>query len=231
MHVRASSSKLRAKRWKPKPISRPPNRCRRHRPDGHALNMNVVGGWGPVCALLASHRKRSSSAARLWFAQGSLHRLNRRANRNAIPWSKHIGTRIGKGGADQRRAFRVESVAVACSGCVVRVHHLPPDPEEAVVKQIPPIPIDPWYLPHRLALTVGTKPMRRDRPRTTGYSEVAAAVKTDRGFASLDRSSRREIASKGGKAAHQKGTAHEWTAEQAREAGRKHNTTRRRRQM
>jgi general stress protein YciG len=31
----------------------------------------------------------------------------------------------------------------------------------------------------------------------------------------------RDIASKGGKAAHRKGTAHEWTVEQAREAGRK----------
>ena len=61
--------------------------------------------------------------------------------------------------------------------------------------------------------------MRRDQPRTTGYPEVGAAVKADRGFASLDRSSRREIASKGGKAAHQKGTAHEWTAEEARKAG------------
>ena len=43
----------------------------------------------------------------------------------------------------------------------------------------------------------------------------------DRGFASMDRSKQREIASKGGKAAHQKGTAHEWTCEEAREAGRK----------
>jgi hypothetical protein len=31
----------------------------------------------------------------------------------------------------------------------------------------------------------------------------------------------REIASKGGRAAHQKGTAHEWTSEEARAAGRK----------
>lgn len=31
----------------------------------------------------------------------------------------------------------------------------------------------------------------------------------------------REIASKGGRAAHQKGTAHEWTSEEARSAGRK----------
>ena len=31
----------------------------------------------------------------------------------------------------------------------------------------------------------------------------------------------REIASKGGRAAHAKGTAHEWTSEEARSAGRK----------
>ena len=37
----------------------------------------------------------------------------------------------------------------------------------------------------------------------------------------MDRSKQKEIASKGGKAAHQKGTAHEWTSEEAREAGRK----------
>jgi len=46
-------------------------------------------------------------------------------------------------------------------------------------------------------------------------------AKEDRGFASMDRNKQREIASKGGKAAHQKGTAHEWTSEEAREAGRK----------
>jgi len=31
----------------------------------------------------------------------------------------------------------------------------------------------------------------------------------------------REIASKGGRAAHEKGTAHEWTTDEARSAGRK----------
>jgi len=46
-------------------------------------------------------------------------------------------------------------------------------------------------------------------------------AKEDRGFASMDRAKQRDIASKGGKAAHQKGTAHEWTSEEAREAGRK----------
>lgn len=46
-------------------------------------------------------------------------------------------------------------------------------------------------------------------------------AKEDRGFASMDRMKQRDIASKGGKAAHQKGTAHEWTSEEARNAGRK----------
>ncbi|MCS6766032.1 MAG: general stress protein [Candidatus Protistobacter heckmanni] len=42
-----------------------------------------------------------------------------------------------------------------------------------------------------------------------------------RGFAAMDESRQREIASQGGKAAHEKGTAHEFTPEEAREAGRK----------
>ena len=42
-----------------------------------------------------------------------------------------------------------------------------------------------------------------------------------RGFAGMDQSKQREIASKGGRAAHEKGTAHEWTADEARSAGRK----------
>jgi general stress protein YciG len=46
-------------------------------------------------------------------------------------------------------------------------------------------------------------------------------AKEDRGFASMDRAKQREIARKGGKAAHLKGTAHEWSSEEARLAGRK----------
>ncbi len=45
--------------------------------------------------------------------------------------------------------------------------------------------------------------------------------KERRGFASMSPEKQREIASKGGRAAHQKGTAHEWTSEEARTAGRK----------
>ncbi len=44
---------------------------------------------------------------------------------------------------------------------------------------------------------------------------------TYRGFASMDQTRQREIASKAGKAAHLKGTAHEWSSEEAREAGRR----------
>jgi general stress protein YciG len=42
-----------------------------------------------------------------------------------------------------------------------------------------------------------------------------------RGFALMDPGRQREIARKGGKAAHEKGTAHQFTADEAREAGRK----------
>jgi general stress protein YciG len=45
--------------------------------------------------------------------------------------------------------------------------------------------------------------------------------KERRGFASMSPEKQREIASKGGRAAHEKGTAHEWSAEEARSAGRK----------
>ena len=41
-----------------------------------------------------------------------------------------------------------------------------------------------------------------------------------RGFASMDPERQREIASEGGKAAHESGNAHEFTSEEAREAGR-----------
>lgn len=45
--------------------------------------------------------------------------------------------------------------------------------------------------------------------------------KARRGFASMSPEKQREIASKGGRAAHAKGTAHEWSSVEARDAGRK----------
>lgn len=45
------------------------------------------------------------------------------------------------------------------------------------------------------------------------------AGKKGRGFASMNKDKQRMIASKGGRAAHQKGTAHKWTSDEARKAG------------
>jgi general stress protein YciG len=45
--------------------------------------------------------------------------------------------------------------------------------------------------------------------------------KSNRGFASMDTGKQKEIASKGGKAAHAQGRAHEFTPDEARVAGRK----------
>ena len=50
-----------------------------------------------------------------------------------------------------------------------------------------------------------------------------------RGFASMDPDKQRLIASKGGQAAHKKGTAHQWTSEEARMAGRKGGRARQKR--
>ena len=52
--------------------------------------------------------------------------------------------------------------------------------------------------------------------------------KENRGFAAMDGTKQREIASRGGKAAHLKGTAHEWSGLEAREAGRRGGLARRR---
>jgi general stress protein YciG len=63
-----------------------------------------------------------------------------------------------------------------------------------------------------------------DGPYVVGHnrrSAVDGVRKERRGFASMSPEKQREIASKGGRAAHEKGTAHEWTPDEARAAGRK----------
>ncbi|MBI2643924.1 MAG: hypothetical protein HYW95_00190 [Candidatus Wildermuthbacteria bacterium] len=50
---------------------------------------------------------------------------------------------------------------------------------------------------------------------------MTEAGRERRGFAAMDPEKQRRIASKGGKAAHQSGRAHEFTSEEAAEAGRK----------
>jgi general stress protein YciG len=44
-------------------------------------------------------------------------------------------------------------------------------------------------------------------------------ISRKRGFAAMNREQQRAIASKGGRAAHRKGTAHEFSSEEARKAG------------
>lgn len=46
-------------------------------------------------------------------------------------------------------------------------------------------------------------------------------VKQRRGFAAMDPERQRQVASLGGKGAHLRGTAHQWTSEEAKLAGRK----------
>ena len=50
---------------------------------------------------------------------------------------------------------------------------------------------------------------------------ITEREKGRRGFASMSPEKQREIASKGGRVAHEKGAAHEWTVDEARSAGRK----------
>ncbi len=56
-------------------------------------------------------------------------------------------------------------------------------------------------------------------------SEEVPVRKSRRGFAGMDPAKLAAVSSKGGTAAHEKGTAHEFTSEEAQEAGRKGGTT------
>lgn len=56
-------------------------------------------------------------------------------------------------------------------------------------------------------------------------TEPNVVKKSKRGFASMSPEKQREIASKGGKAAHAQGVAHEFNAEEAKVAGKKGGTT------
>jgi general stress protein YciG len=72
------------------------------------------------------------------------------------------------------------------------------------------------------AQSLGGVPVNDDmRTASNGTGETPVRRKERRGFASMSPEKQREIASKGGRAAHLKGTAHEWTSEEARSAGRK----------
>jgi general stress protein YciG len=99
-----------------------------------------------------------------------------------------------------------------------------PDPDEA-----PETPLDEPPPPH---LEEPAPPQPKGPYVVVGYGSGPTVSTEDetvntgerkerRGFASMSPEKQREIASKGGRAAHEKGTAHEWTADEARSAGRK----------
>ncbi len=62
---------------------------------------------------------------------------------------------------------------------------------------------------------------RQAHPHPHDTEQSDRGRSNERGFASMSPAKQREIASKGGRAAHEKGTAHEFTSEEARAAGRK----------
>jgi uncharacterized protein len=86
-----------------------------------------------------------------------------------------------------------------------------------------PVPIqDPPAEPEEPPMVVGGDAgAARKREGHMSLNAGTGERKERRGFASMSPEKQREIASKGGRAAHAKGTAHEWTSEEARSAGRK----------
>jgi len=75
--------------------------------------------------------------------------------------------------------------------------------------------------PQREGETQELVPDRPPEPVPESKAEPGAKPRRPRGFAAMDRKLVSEIARKGGKAAHSAGTAHEFTTEEARVAGRK----------
>ncbi len=67
----------------------------------------------------------------------------------------------------------------------------------------------------------GEDELQPDRPPQAVEATTQTKSHRPRGFAAMDRKLVSDIARKGGKAAHSAGTAHEFTSEEAREAGRK----------
>jgi general stress protein YciG len=67
----------------------------------------------------------------------------------------------------------------------------------------------------------GVQELAPDAPPERAEPVVEPKPRRPRGFAAMDRKLVSEIARKGGRAAHSAGTAHEFTTEEARNAGRK----------
>jgi general stress protein YciG len=81
-----------------------------------------------------------------------------------------------------------------------------------------------WQPPAGFVTVCANAAVAESKPTSNG-AEGQMSGKSRRGFASMDPARQREIASKGGRAAHEKGTAHEWSSDEARQAGRKGGVT------
>jgi uncharacterized protein len=111
------------------------------------------------------------------------------------------------------------------------------EPRPPQIEDPPPQPDSkhPYVVTHMnkaFAARARTAPSSLDAARASGVCPASVGRKwrrrvntgerkERRGFASMSAEKQREIASKGGRAAHEKGTAHEWSADEARTAGRK----------
>jgi uncharacterized protein len=72
-----------------------------------------------------------------------------------------------------------------------------------------------------MQLKGSTMTMQDESPNREAPQASSSTRRSLRGFAAMDPQRQREIASLGGRAAHQSGHAHEFTSEEARAAGRK----------
>ena len=99
----------------------------------------------------------------------------------------------------------------------------PPEAPETPTDEPKPVPVqDPPAEPNPQPFVVRGRQAGQISERIMNEAAKQPGERKERrGFASMSPEKQREIASKGGRAAHQKGTAHEWTSEEARSAGRK----------
>ena len=100
---------------------------------------------------------------------------------------------------------------------------MPKEAPETPTDEPKPAPVvDPPAEPNPAPYVVRGMAAGQNESRTMNEAAKGPGERKERrGFASMSPEKQREIASKGGRAAHQKGTAYEWTSEEARSAGRK----------
>ncbi len=96
-------------------------------------------------------------------------------------------------------------------------HRKPSETSTTTAVDAPPVDNVP-----SLEASLGSEPSAPSAPSEPSEpGKEAAPARPPRGFAAMDRALVREIARRGARASHEKGTAHKFTADEARAAGRK----------